>query len=111
MRTALVSLALVLGAGCGALNSTGSCDFRAKQSRCQEREALATSLVAFEQLCKTSGGVYSSGACPREGILGGCDLSEVANPVRDWYYTSAAAGLSTSADVMKKCEGKAYLTP
>ena len=67
--------------------------------------------MAFEQLCKTSSGIYSSGTCPRGNILGGCDLSEAANPVRDWYYTDASKSLTTADQARAKCEGKPFLTP
>lgn len=109
-RAATVALALPWLAGCG-VNGTGACDFRAKQSRCQEREGLPTTLVAFEQLCKTSQGAYLSGPCPRENAIGGCDLSEVANPIRDWYYSDPSRNLTTTEQVKAKCEGKPFIAP
>ena len=105
----MVSVLLMLS-GCG-LNSTGHCDFRPKESRCQEREGLPTTLAALQQLCGASGGTYADGACPRTGVLGGCDLSEIANPVRDWYYPDAAHNLTTADQVKMQCSGKPFLSP
>lgn len=109
MRTLLLCVSLLSPAACGA--GTGRCDFRPKEARCQEREGLPTTLVAFEQLCKTSGGQYTSGACDRQGSIGGCDISEVANPVRDFYYTDAAHNLTTADHVKAKCGSKPFIAP
>src|SRR5215472_16701500 len=111
MRHILFVLSLALVPSCGALNSTGHCDFRPKQDRCQERDGVATTLVAFQQLCGPSGGTYGSDACPRAGVIGGCDLSEAGNPVRDWYYTDASKGITTADQVKAMCNGQPCLSP
>ena len=102
-------MGLVLLTSCG-LNSTGHCDFRPQHSRCQERDGLPTTLVAFQQLCGASG-KYGDGACSRVGVIGGCDLSDLANPVRDWYYPDAAHNRTTADQVKAECDGKAFLSP
>lgn len=102
--------ALMFLTSCG-LNSTGHCDFRPKESRCQERDGLPTTLTALQGACSAAQGTYGDGACSRVGIIGGCDLSEAANPVRDWYYTDSAHNLTTADQVKAQCAGKPYLSP
>ena len=101
---------VTLCASCG-LNSTAYCDFRPKESRCQERDGIFTTIAAFKQTCGVAQGQAGDGPCPREGIVGGCDMSEVSNPVRDWYYSDPAHQVTTPAQVMAKCDGKPYLAP
>ena len=105
-------LALSLAAACGAVEQTSHCDFRPKKNRCQERRTLPTSTAVWEATCKAiPDSTYRSGACPKENRIGGCDLSEPANPIIDWYYSDASSSIKTAADVMKECAGKTYLAP
>ncbi len=110
MKRVFFVSALFLFGACG-LNATGHCDFRTKEQRCQEREGLPTTLAALQGLCSTAQGTYGDGECPRTGVIGGCDMSEFANPVRDWYYPDAAHNVTTAEQVKTKCEGKPFLTP
>lgn len=75
-------LALALG-GCLGGDAI-ACDFRADAERCQERTGTqAANPLAFEATCETAGGSYLDGACPDDGIVGGC---KVSRDVVDWYY-------------------------
>jgi hypothetical protein len=94
MRTTsfLVSALAFVVAGtvsCGGPNGIG-CDFRegslnGPEDRCQERRGFQS--MGFEQACQASGGEPLADGCPREGIVGGCDLGQ---DVFDWYYEATA---------------------
>jgi hypothetical protein len=106
MKLLLVSLVFVVS-GCGALEKTSGCDFRPKKPRCQERTVALTSQTVWEATCKAiPDSIYQDSGCPRDGIVGGCDVSEPANPIIDWYYAP-----KTVAEVMTECAGKPFKTP
>jgi len=111
MKLVLVSLVGLI-CGCGALDKTSGCDFRPKENRCQERTVALTSQSVWEATCKAiPNSTYLADGCPRAGALGGCDQSEPANPITDWYYPDAAKGFTTAAQVMTECAGKAFVAP
>ena len=63
-------------------------------------------LVSAQDGCQS--GTWGSGACTREGILGGCQL--LPNQI-DWYY--AGGNIATAADVMNLCTrtGATFVAP
>lgn len=112
----LLSFAGVLWSGCGALEQTNGCDFQPKKNRCQERRTLPTSTTVWEATCKAiPDSRWAAGGCPTASRIGGCDVSEAANPIVDWYYTptDANASIKTAADVMAQCQtdGGKYVAP
>ena len=86
----LASLAsALLSSSCGGPNGIG-CDFRegslnGPEDRCQERRGVQA--PAFGPSCAAAGGETLDDGCPREGIVGGCDLGQ---DVFDWYYAPTA---------------------
>ena len=76
---------LMVLSSCGGANGIG-CDFRAgslngPEARCQERRGVQA--PAFGPACAAAGGEKLDDGCPRDGIVGGCDLGQ---DVFDWYY-------------------------
>ena len=74
---------------CGGPNGIG-CDFRegslnGPEDRCQERRGFQA--PAFGPSCAAAGGETLDDGCPREDIIGGCDLGQ---DVFDWYYPPTA---------------------
>lgn len=111
MKLVLVSLVCLVSA-CGALEQTNGCDFQPKKNRCQERKTLPTSTSVWEATCKAiPDSTWRAGGCPTENRIGGCDQSEPANPIIDWYYADANATIKTAADVMTECAGKPFVAP
>lgn len=88
----LVACALL----CGCLGgNTIACDFRATRNRCQDRSGIqAANPPAFQATCEAATGDYIDGACPRAGIVAGCDMGD---GVIDWYYPPATVADATSA--------------
>jgi hypothetical protein len=85
LATSALILVVAGTVSCGGPNGVG-CDFRegslnGPEDRCQERRGLQS--TAFGPACEASGGVVIEDGCPREGIIGGCDLGQ---DVFDWYY-------------------------
>jgi hypothetical protein len=94
----VLASAMALG-GCLGGN-TIACDFRAAHERCQDRSGVqAANPLAFQGTCEAAGGAYLDEACPRDGIVGGCDMGD--GDVIDWYYAPR-----TEADVASECEGE-----
>ena len=109
---ALCSVLLVAG-GCGGLLGSSSCDFRdgsgnGPEPRCQERgDTLAAD--AFKGACAAAMGKSASGACPRAGAVGGCEIGTQGDgsKVNDWYYapkTREEAQMECSRDSAKFLE-------
>lgn len=109
MRILLLVAAVGL-AGCG-LAPSAACDFRKSSgsARCQER-LNSISSAAFKATCSAAQGVASDGACPRDGVVGGCDLGQQGDgsQINDWYYAP-----KTLADAKSDCAGDkgTFLTP
>lgn len=109
---ALCSVLLVAG-GCGGLLGSSSCDFRdgsvnGPEPRCQERvDTLAAD--AFKGACAAAMGKSATGACPRAGAVGGCEIGTQGDgsKVNDWYYapkTREEAQMECSRDSAKFLE-------
>ena len=84
MRTIIVAVLSISAVGCSAY-----CDFRPNnKTRCQER---LNTFAAFEfkQVCTTAKGTSGDGACPRDGVIGGCfeGAQGDGSKVNDWYYS------------------------
>ena len=95
IASSVVSFASLLS-GCFG-DAVIACDFRERQSRCQERHGTqAANPPAFEALCGTSNGDYIDGPCPTAGVVAGCEMGDVI----DWYYAPR-----TREDVVSSCEG------
>jgi hypothetical protein len=80
-----LTLAALLSASCGGENGIG-CDFRegslnGPEDRCQERRGFQS--MGYGGACEAAGGETLDDGCPREDIVGGCDLGQ---DVFDWYY-------------------------
>ena len=94
-----VILAASFVTACG--DSIYGCNFT-DMSRCQERTSkLPTSEAAFKTFCETGQGAYLTDGCPRDGIVGGCDITATGSgeDVVDWYYAPL-----TEAEVRMTCE-------
>src|SRR4051812_34279742 len=86
LATLVSSLSLSFAASCGGANGIG-CDFRdgslnGPEDRCQERRGFQS--TGFGPPCEASGGKPLDDGCPRDGIVGGCDLGQ---DTFDWYYS------------------------
>ena len=87
MRAWVLTAMAALTAGCSSY-----CDFRqgsvnGAEGRCQERvNTIATE--AFKAACTAAQGAPGNGACPRDGVIGGCYLGAQGDgsKVNDWYY-------------------------
>ena len=89
--------------GCSLqVGGVNACDFRADDQRCQERTGTQAS-PAFEPTCQASEGAFLNQACPREGIVGGCKIS---NDVVDWYYAPR-----TEEQVRSECRSNEFVRP
>lgn len=109
-----LGLALILLAlGCGSSSGNGSgtyyCSTKGGQGNtaCIEFSSLTgADLVTAQDGCEA--GIWGSGACTRQGILGGCQL--LPNQI-DWYY--AGGSIATRADVTKLCTatGATFVAP
>lgn len=113
---AVLAAAVGLSA-CGIFGGDGACDFRqctgisSCEPRCQEYKGSVAS-GTLQATCASIGGKAISGLCPREGIIGGCQLGlqgDGSKPV-DWYYFKApsqpgyADGIATVEDVKRECK-------
>ena len=107
MRFAFCFLCVVMALSSRACfgNLVVSCDFRSSENRCQERRGTqAANPLAFQSICETANGVYSSNACPTASIVAGCRDGDVT----DWYYPPR-----TMAEVQAECaeDGWTFVTP
>lgn len=93
----ILSLAVFLSVaiGCGATN-TYHCDFRTSENpedRCQERSnnipgGGRLAQETFKETCEAVLGDGRDGACPRDDVVAGCDITATGSgeDVIDWYY-------------------------
>ena len=96
---ALVSLGVLLGAGCGG-TSTFSCDRTSGTSGhiCIDYDAVSGDVSESQAQCTASQGTVGT-TCSRSGIVGGCRVTAPAGEtgtVTTWYYSGTAASVMTS---------------
>lgn len=105
-RLCVTALVLTAAGGCDGLLMTRSCDLREVDDHCQEYGVYGPDLLALEGTCAAVGGTWGRDACPREGILAGCEDVDPSNPwsVTKWYYAGLDEDLVTSEDVAAECE-------
>ena len=99
IRLALTLVIASLATACGLGDLLGEqapvhCDFRKGSSngpedRCQELVPGAPQAGEMHKAaCLTAQATPGDGLCPREGVVGGCDLGKQLDgtETRDWYY-------------------------
>jgi hypothetical protein len=108
---ALALFMLLMAGACGGSQpsaTTYHCATSASAPKAciEHRNLTGTALTSAMAGCTT--GVWGTGACPRDGLLGGCQ------PVPDdveWYYMGGK--YATAAEVMTACtmQGATFVAP
>jgi hypothetical protein len=114
VRTLILVTLILSIAGCLCVPSQASCDNRpAGEATCVDLLTNRNNQLAptLQALCV--GTFSTSTMCDRQGSLGGClcDGCENGRSIT-WFYPSADAGVTSTADVMKKCsDGHPFQSP
>ena len=88
-----ILLALGLSAG-GCGDAIYACDIRPDEDRCQERTtSVPASEAAFKGTCEAAMSTYLTDGCPREDVVGGCDITTSGSleKVVNLYYAPKTA--------------------
>jgi len=94
----LPSLLLIMTLGLAASacgENIYACDIRPDEDRCQERTtSLPASEQAFKGTCEASQSTFLTDGCPRDGAVGGCDITTTGsgeNVVNIYYAPKTAS--------------------
>ena len=98
---ALGACVMLLISGCGAVDSTFSCDRSAtSQQSCTDYENYVGDAAVTKSDCTRNGGTANESLCSRTGVVGGCRVTSAAtggSVLTTWYYTG------TASLIMKAC--------